>query len=71
MRTNRGYMTDEARAEKVRGYYERREARLRAGPNSEDVWRARERRVEGAFAGDLREVERGEGEGMGMEEDRA
>ena len=41
MRTNRGFMTDEARQERVRRYYQERERRFLQGPNSEQVWEAR------------------------------
>ena len=62
MRTNRGFMTDEERRERVREYYRKKEDRLRGKGSSEDVWEARREKVEGAFSMDLAELERQERE---------
>ncbi len=60
MRTNRGYMGEEERERRVREHYRQRETKYRVGPSSEDVWRQRERRVEGAFEGDMVKAEEAE-----------
>lgn len=57
MRTNRGYMSEEARAKKIQDHYQGRARKYEVGPSSEDVWRIREERVEGAFEGDFEAVE--------------
>ena len=49
MRTNRGYMSDEQRQDRVRRYYQERENRLLRGRNSEEVWEARTEKFAGAF----------------------
>ena len=49
MRTNRAYMSDERRQERVERYYREREKRLLRGPNSEDVWEARSDKIQDAF----------------------
>jgi hypothetical protein len=41
MRTNRGFMTEEERVERIQQFYRQREERLRSGPSSEDIWEAR------------------------------
>lgn len=60
MRTNRGWMSDEERREKILDHYRRRDRKYVDGPSSEDVWRQRDRMVVGAFEGDFEAVERWE-----------
>lgn len=60
MSTNRGFMNDEERERRVREHYQQREVKYKVGPSSEDVWRQRERRVEGAFEGDMVKAEEAE-----------
>jgi hypothetical protein len=72
MRTNRGYMSEEEREERVKEHYWNKDRKYREGPSSEDVWRLRESPVEGAFEGDwrgvLEEMRRaGREEGVGRE----
>ena len=62
MRTNRGVMGEEERKRRVQEHYRARAGKYESGPSSEDIWRVRERRVEGAFEGDLEAVEREEKE---------
>ena len=57
MRTNRGMMSEEARARRIQAHYRERAAKYRTGPSSEDVWEIREERVVDAFEGDLEAVE--------------
>ncbi len=55
MRTNRGFMSDDERADRVRRHYREREDRLLRGRNSEEVWEARTAHAVGAFQQDLDE----------------
>ena len=50
-------MGEEERMRRIQKHYRVKEDRLRRGPNSEDVWKIREERVEGAFEGDLEAIE--------------
>ena len=56
-------MNEEERKRKVQTWYWERDAKYRSGASSEDVWRPRAKRMEGAFEGDFEAVERGEAEG--------
>lgn len=58
MRTNRGAMGEEERKRRIQEHYRGRAGKYVEGPSSEDVWEIREVVVEGAFEGDLEEVER-------------
>ena len=58
MRTNRGVLSEEGKAERIQRHYEGRAKKYRVGPSSEDVWEIREARVEEAFEGDLEALER-------------
>ena len=49
MRTNRGYMTEDERQERVRRYHQEREKRLLRGRSSEEVWEARTEKYTGVF----------------------
>ncbi|MCJ1407839.1 hypothetical protein MMC19_001910 [Ptychographa xylographoides] len=53
MRTNRGGLGEEERKRKIQEHYKSRDRKYKAGHSSEDVWRLREERVEGAFEGDF------------------
>ncbi|MCJ1313231.1 hypothetical protein MMC25_006908 [Agyrium rufum] len=60
MRTNRGYMSDEVREKRIQMHYKMRDEEKYGGkkPNSEDVWRIRDRVLPGAFEADLDAYER-------------
>ncbi|KAL9044004.1 MAG: hypothetical protein Q9214_002827 [Letrouitia sp. 1 TL-2023] len=53
LRTNRGFVGEEEKKEKIRNRYMKREKKYKDGPSSEDVWQQRTRMVEDAFNGDL------------------
>jgi len=57
MRTNRSYMSDDERKKKIQDHHQGRARKYERGPSSEDVWRIREERVEGAFEGDFEALE--------------
>lgn len=57
MRTNRGYMSEGEREKRIQEHYKGRARKYEVGPSSEDVWRIRKERVEGAFEGDFEAVE--------------
>lgn len=58
-------MSEEERQGRVLEHYRQRERKYVDGPSSDDVWRARERMVVGAFEGDFEAVERWEKEQKG------
>lgn len=69
MKTNRGFLGDEERANRVREHYWKRDEKYRRGPSSEDVWVARKEMVrpdseEGCFNEDLEALEKAEMEEM-------
>ncbi|KAI4212009.1 MAG: hypothetical protein LQ351_005191 [Letrouitia transgressa] len=53
LRTNRRFVGEEERKERIRNRYIKREKKYRDGPSSEDVWHQRAKMVEDAFNGDL------------------
>ncbi|KAI4161636.1 MAG: hypothetical protein LQ342_004644 [Letrouitia transgressa] len=53
LRTNRGFVGEEEKKERIRSRYMKREKKYRDGPSSEDIWQQRTRIVEDAFNGDL------------------
>ncbi len=56
VKTNRSRMSEEERQGKVLDHYQKREAKYRVGPSSEDVWVQRATMLVGAFEGDLEAV---------------
>ena len=58
MRTNRGYMSEEERRERIRKHYYEKDEKYRTGPSSEDVWKVREKKVDEPFVGDFEAYER-------------
>lgn len=60
IRTNRSWMSDKERQERVLDRYRKRDRKYVDGPSSEDVWKARETMVVGAFGGDFEAVESSE-----------
>ncbi|MCJ1357309.1 MAG: hypothetical protein MMC33_007305 [Icmadophila ericetorum] len=60
MRTNRGMMTEEERKIRIQAHYREKDKKYRVGPSSEDIWRLREERVDGAFEGNLEAAEEAE-----------
>ena len=58
MRTNRGYMGDDERAQRIQRHYWEREQKYREGPSSEDVWKVRKEPVDGAFRGSWVELDK-------------
>lgn len=77
IRTNRSWMSDKERQERVLDRYRKRDRKYVDGPSSEDVWKARETMVVGAFGGDFEAVESSEkilkqeisGKGLGSNRD--
>lgn len=57
MRTNRGWMSDKEREERILAHFQKRERKYVDGPSSEDIWKARETMVVGAFEEDFEAVE--------------
>jgi len=64
MRTNRSGYSEDEKIDRIRKHYWEREEKYRKGPSSEEVWRMRDKRVEGAFEGDYEAMEREEAERM-------
>lgn len=58
IRTNRSWMSDKERKERLMEHYRKRERKYVDGPSSEDVWKARKTMVVGAFEGDFEAVEK-------------
>jgi Protein of unknown function (DUF3128) len=58
MRTNRGFMSEDERADRIRRHYWEREQKYREGPSSRDVWDMRGNLEEGAFQGNWADVDR-------------
>ena len=65
MRTNRGVMGEEERKRRIQDHYRGRDTKYENGPSSEDIWRLREVRIEGAFEGDLEAAEEEERKRVG------
>lgn len=71
-------MSDKERQERVLDRYRKRDRKYVDGPSSEDVWKARETMVVGAFEGDFEAVESSEkilkressGNGLGSNENK-
>jgi hypothetical protein len=57
MRTNRGFMTDEERKDKIQAHYKSRARKYVVGPSSEDVWKLRQDMLQEPFEGDLEAAE--------------
>lgn len=57
IRTNRSWMSDQERRERLLEHYRKKERKYVDGPSSEDVWKPRETMVVGAFEGDFEAVE--------------
>ncbi|KAL8857797.1 MAG: hypothetical protein Q9178_005697 [Gyalolechia marmorata] len=60
MKTNRGFLGDEERENRVREHYRLRELKYKVGPSSEDVWAPRTKMVKGAFQRSLEDDEKAE-----------
>ncbi|KAL8909951.1 MAG: hypothetical protein Q9171_004744 [Xanthocarpia ochracea] len=60
MRTNRGFLGDEERENRVREHYRLRELKYKVGPSSEDVWAPRTELVKGAFQRSMEDDEKAE-----------
>lgn len=58
IRTNRSWMDEKQRKERLMEHYRKRERKYVDGPSSEDVWKARRTMVVGAFEGDFDAVEK-------------
>lgn len=50
-------MTEEERKRRIQAHYREKDKKYKAGPSSEDIWRLREERIDGAFEGDLEAAE--------------
>lgn len=62
VRTNKGFLGDQERESRISEHYKVREMKYRVGSSSEDVWKPRTMKLEGAFDGDLEAIERAEGQ---------
>ncbi|KAL8741122.1 MAG: hypothetical protein Q9190_006239 [Brigantiaea leucoxantha] len=53
VKTNRGFLGQEEKRDRIWDHYKSREMKYKTGPSSEDIWKPRARMVTGAFSRDL------------------